>query len=134
MMKKYLLIGMMVSVILLISLISYTGILDFKNSKETVTEISLDKKYSEIQDSIQPILAKMYNGQYHGDDPENALKKLQDARSGLQTILDQYNSLDNSLKTDKTVGMRFFNLGKMGFASMDSQIAAIERQIAMPTK
>lgn len=79
-----------------------------------MTETSLGRKYSETR-SIQPILTKMYIGKYHGDDPENALKKSQDARSGLQTILDQYNSLDNSLKTDKTIVMRFFNLGKNGF-------------------
>jgi hypothetical protein len=30
--------------------------------------------------------------------------------------------------------MRFFNLGKMGFASMDSQIDAIGRQMAISTK
>lgn len=87
MMKKYFLIGIMVFGI--ISLISYMW--EFwilKNSKEPMTETSLDRKYSETQDSIPPILAKMYNGKYHGNDPENALKKLRDARSGLQTILD----------------------------------------------
>ncbi|MGI0065207.1 MAG: hypothetical protein ACREA5_06555 [Nitrosotalea sp.] len=99
-----------------------------------MTETSLDNKYSEIQDSIKPVLDKIYNGKYNGNDPEIALKQLKDARSGLQIIHDQYNSLDNSLKTDRTIGMRFFNLGKMGFASIDSQIGAIEMQLNSTTK
>ena len=94
-----------------------------------LTEFGLYSQYQEIQSKISEISSQIYNARYHGElDLSEALKILSDGKEKLKTLLDQYDSLDNDSKTDRQIAMRFSTLGKMGFASIDSQIKIIENQ------
>jgi len=95
-----------------------------------LTEFDLDDQYSETQSIISKISSQIYNGRYNGElDLSDALNILNDGKEKLQVLLDQYDSLGNDLKTDRQIAMKFSTLGKMGFASIDSQIKIIENQI-----
>jgi len=95
-----------------------------------LTEFELDEKYNENQNTISSISSDIFNGKYNGDLPLNeALSVLEEAKNQLMDIHQQYKMLDDESKTDRQIGMRFSTLGKMGFASIDSQIKIIKNQI-----
>lgn len=94
------------------------------------TESELDEKYWEIQDSISVVSNDIHNGMYNGELAlDEALEILQDGENELAEIYDQYKALPDESKSDQQIVMRFLNLDKMGFASIDSQIKIIEMQI-----
>lgn len=96
-----------------------------------ITEFELDKKYQEIQNTVSSISNEIYNGEYTGDVSLNeALQTLENAKEELMDIHQQYQMLDDGSKTDPQIAMRFSTFGKMGFASLDSQINIIENQIS----
>jgi len=108
-----------------------TGI-ELKHEGEciTFTEFNLDEQYQTIQNEISVVSSEIYNGMYNGDLPlEDALLTLEDAKQKITTVKMQYDTLDDEFKTDRQIAMRFFTLGKMGFASIDSQIDIIKKQI-----
>ena len=90
----------------------------------------MDDQYSETQSIISKISSQIYNGRYNGElDLSEALNILNEGKEKLQVLLEQYDSLEDDLKTDRQIAMKFSTLGKMGFASIDSQIKIIENQI-----
>lgn len=100
----------------------------------TLTEFELDTKYQEAQNKISKVSKELYNGRYNGNLPlDQALKILQDGRAQLAALSKQYSSLDDELKTDMQIAMRFSTLGKMGLSSIDSQINMIKNQIENPS-
>lgn len=106
--------------------------MEVKHEGECVilTEFELDEKYQNVQKRISKISGEIYNGMYNGDIPlDEALKKLEESKIDLLTIKEQYDNLENTSKTDRQIAMRFLTLGKMGFASLDSQINIIKNQI-----
>ncbi|MCA9828390.1 MAG: MBL fold metallo-hydrolase [Nitrosopumilus sp.] len=97
------------------------------------TESDLATKYEAIQSSISSISADNYNGMYNGAySPDEALTILETGKKNLTELSQQYKSLPSEQKTDRQIAMKFSTLGKMGFASIDSQINMIEKQIANP--
>jgi len=95
-----------------------------------LSEFDLDKKYQELQETISKVSGDIYNGVYNGDIPlEDALMILEDSKKELMVVKEQYDLLDNESKIDKQIAMRFSTLGKMGFASLDSQINILTKQI-----
>ena len=106
--------------------------IELKHSGECfqLTEFDLDKQYGETQSAISKISSQIYNGRYNGEvDLSEALDILNEGKEKLQLLLDQYDSLEDDLKTDRQIAMKFSTLGRMGFASIDSQIKIIENQI-----
>ncbi len=97
------------------------------------TESELATKYEAMQSSISSISADIYNGMYNGAySPGEALTILETGKKNLTELLQQYKSLPSEQKTDRQIAMKFSTLGKMGFASIDSQINMINNQIANP--
>ena len=98
------------------------------------TESELVKKHDKIQESISSISKNIYNGMYHGDLSLNeAVSILEDSKEKLSELLQQYDSIPDDEKTDRQIGMKFMTLGKMGFASIDSQINMLKNQISSST-
>jgi len=94
------------------------------------TEFELNEKYNSIQENISNISKEIYNGKYNGEMSwVKALEILEKSKIELFVIKHQYDSLENEEKTDRQIGMKFQTLGKMGFASIDSQINIIKNQI-----
>ena len=97
------------------------------------TESEIAKKYEMVQNSISSISGDIYNGMYNGVySLDEALTILENGKAKLTELLQQYDSLPQEQKTDRQIGMKFSTLGKMGFASIDSQINTIQNQIANP--
>lgn len=95
------------------------------------TEFELDEKYQNIQDEISKVSKDIFNGKYNGHlHLDNASTILENGKNQLSILLEQYKMLDDESKTDMQIAMRFSTLGKMGFASIDSQINIIKNQIA----
>lgn len=104
--------------------------LDHEGECISAIEFQLDKKYQNVQQRIASVSANIFNGKYNGDLPlEEALKILEASKLDLQELKQQYDNLDNNLKTDMQIAMRFQTLGKMGFSSIESQINIIKKQI-----
>ena len=94
------------------------------------TEFELDEKYNSIQENISKISNEIYNGKYNGDmSLDEALQMLEESKVKLFVIKNQYDNLENEEKTERQIAMKFQTLGKMGFASIDSQINIIKNQI-----
>lgn len=107
--------------------------LDYQGKCISITEFQLDKKYQDVQQRISSVSGNIYNGKYNGDIPlEDALKILEESKLDLQELKQQYDNLNNNLKTDMQIAMRFQTLGKMGFASIESQINIIKKQMENP--
>ncbi|MDH3203353.1 MAG: DUF4377 domain-containing protein [Nitrosopumilus sp.] len=97
------------------------------------TESEFATKYETIQNSVSSISADIYNGMYNGVySLDEALSILETGKKNLTELLQQYNALPSEQKTDRQIAMKFSTLGKMGFASIDSQINRINNQIANP--
>jgi len=96
-----------------------------------LTEQELDERYSRIGADMWLIQGKIGDGRYNGDLPlEQALAKLEAAECELRKLHEAYTNLDSASKTDRKIAMRFFYLGKTGFAGLNPQILVIKEQIA----
>ena len=94
------------------------------------TEADLAQEYEKTQSYISSISKDIYNGMYNGVYPPNdALRLLENGKTQLANLLEQYNSIPADKKTDRQIGMKFSTLGKMGLSSVDSQINMIKNQI-----
>ena len=106
-----------------------------KHQGECKTEIipiesELAKEYDKIQESISLVSKDIYNGMYNGDHSlDDAVSILENGKDDLTELLQQYDSIPDDQKTDRQIGMKFMTLGKMGFASMDSQINMLKNQM-----
>lgn len=95
------------------------------------TQSDLAKEYEKIQESMSSISKDIYNGMYNGVQPlDEAITILENGKTSLTELQQQYNSIPQEQRTDRQIAMKFSTLGKMGFASIDSQINAIKKQIA----
>ena len=97
------------------------------------TESELAREYDTIQENISSISKDIYNGMYNGDSSlDEAISILEDSKNNLDKLLQQYDSIPDDQKIDRQIGMKFMTLGKMGFASIDSQIKILKNQIGTP--
>lgn len=93
------------------------------------TESELTKEYDKVQQDISSISKDIYNGMYNGDQRlDDAISILEDSKDKLVELLQQYDSIPDDQKIDRQIGMKFMTLGKMGFASIDSQINVLKNQ------
>jgi len=104
--------------------------LNYEGECNELTEFDLDQKYQVIQNDMGIVSGDIFNGMYNGNLPlDDALFILESSKQELSKIKQNYDTLDEESKTDKQIAMRFSTLGKMGFASIDSQISMIKKQI-----
>lgn len=114
-----------------VCLLNKAGI-ELKHTGEckTLTEFELNEQYQSVQDRISVISNDIYNGKYNGDlSLDEVLEELEESKINLNIIKNQYDSLNDESKNDKQIAMKFLNLGKMGFASLESQINIVKNQI-----
>jgi len=100
------------------------------------TESEFVKNYEKIQTSMSAVSKDIYNGIYNGNySSDEVLTILENGKKDLTELLQQYNSLPQEQKVDRQIAMKFSTLGKIGFASIDSQINMIRTQITnQPTE
>lgn len=93
-----------------------------------ITQNSLDKQLSESNERLAVIKDEFYNGKYHGDLEIQEVINIINAEVDIQKkLLEQYKEIPNDLKTDKTIDMRFWQLGKYSWAGEKSIIQALEQ-------
>lgn len=95
-----------------------------------ITQNSLDQQLSESNQRLSIIKNEFYNGKYNGDlDIQEVINIINYEVSIQKKLYEQYKELPNELKTDKTIDMRFFQLGKYSWAGEQSMLKALENQL-----
>ena len=101
---------------------------DIQQEKELqITQSSLDKALEESNARLSIVKNEFYNGAYNGDlSKEEAIKIIKDEVQVQKNLLEQYKAMSSDKKTDKTIDMRFFQLGKYSWAGEESMLRALE--------
>lgn len=93
-----------------------------------ITQKHLDKQLTESNERLAIIKDKFYNGEYHGElQTEEVINIIKAEVATQKKILEQYNELPSELKTDKTIDMRFWQLGKYSWAGEESMLNSLEK-------
>ncbi len=94
---------------------------------EKVTQNTLDKQLQESNIRLAKVKDEFYNGRYNGDLEKQEVIDIINSEIAVQKrIYQQYKELPNELKTDKTIDMRFFQLGKYSWAGEESMLRSLE--------
>ena len=101
---------------------------DIQQERESqISQSSLDKALQESNDRLSVVKDEFYNGKYNGDLPKEEVIVIINEEVEIQKdLLEQYNGLPEDSKTDKTIDMRFFQLGKYSWAGEESMLLALE--------
>jgi hypothetical protein len=101
---------------------------DIQQDKELqITQSSLDKALEESNARLSIVKNEFYNDAYNGDlSKEEAIKIIKDEVQVQKNLLEQYKAMSSDKKTDKTIDMRFFQLGKYSWAGEESMLRALE--------
>ena len=92
-----------------------------------VTQNSLDKELQESNQRLSTVKDEFYNGKYNGElSREEVIKIINNEVEIQKKLLEQYKELPTDVKTDKTIDMRFFQLGKYYWAGENSMLQALE--------
>ena len=101
---------------------------DRENAK--ITPEKLDKLLQESNQRLKIIKDDFYNGKYNGDLPiEEAITIIESEIQVQKDLLTEYKKLPQDLKTDKTIDMRFWQLGKYSWAGENSMLKALQNQL-----
>ena len=101
---------------------------DRENAK--ITPEKLDKLLQESNQRLKIIKDDFYNGKYNGDVPiEEAITIIESEIQVQKDLLTEYKKLPQELKTDKTIDMRFWQLGKYSWAGENSMLKALQNQL-----
>ena len=93
-----------------------------------ITQNTLDMQLQESNDRLAIIKDEFYNGMYNGDLEKQEVINMIKAEVEIQKkIYEQYKSLPTDMKTDKTIDMRFWQLGKYSWAGEESMLRALEK-------
>ncbi len=101
---------------------------DIQQERESqISQSSLDKALQESNDRLSVVKDEFYNGKYNGDLPKEEVIVIINEEVEIQRdLLEQYNRLPEDSKTDKTIDMRFFQLGKYSWAGEESMLLTLE--------
>ena len=101
---------------------------DIQQERESqISQSSLDKSLQESNDRLSVVKDEFYNGKYNGDLPKEEVIVIINEEVEIQKgLLEQYNRLPEDNKTDKTIDMRFFQLGKYSWAGEESMLLTLE--------
>ena len=101
---------------------------DIQQERESqISQSSLNKALQESNDRLSVVKDEFYNGKYNGDLPKEDVIVIINEEVEIQKgLLEQYNRLPADSKTDKTIDMRFFQLGKYSWAGEESMLLALE--------
>ncbi|MDX1596335.1 MAG: hypothetical protein R3327_05285 [Nitrosopumilaceae archaeon] len=101
---------------------------DRENAK--ITPEKLDKLLQESNQRLKIIKDDFYNGKYNGDVPiEETITIIESEIQVQKDLLTEYKKLPQELKTDKTIDMRFWQLGKYSWAGENSMLKALQNQL-----
>ena len=93
-----------------------------------ITQESLDKSLQESNERLAVVKDEFYNGKYNGDlSNDEVIKIIKDEVEIQKNLLEQYKAMPNDIKTDKTIDMRFWQLGKYYWAGEESMLRALEK-------
>lgn len=93
-----------------------------------ITQKSLDLALHESNQRLSIVKDEFYNVKYNGElSKEEVIKIINDEVKTQKNILEQYKALPKDKKTDKTIDMRFFQLGKYYWAGEDSMLQTLEK-------
>ncbi|MDH3501797.1 MAG: hypothetical protein OEL69_04735 [Nitrosopumilus sp.] len=93
-----------------------------------ITQKSLDLALHESNQRLSIVKDEFYNGKYNGElSKEEVIKIINDEVKTQKNILEQYKALPKDKKTDKTIDMRFFQLGKYYWAGEDSMLQTLKK-------
>ncbi len=101
---------------------------DIQQERESqISQNSLDEALQESHDRLSVVKDEFYNGKYNGDLPKEEVVVIINEEVEIQKdLLEQYNKLPADSKTDKTIEIRFFQLGKYSWAGEESMLLALE--------
>lgn len=125
-MNKRFVISMGISIVGLV--VGFVLLYDIQQSQESqITQNSLDQALQNSNNRLSIVTEDFYNGKYNGDIPKEEVIKIIKGEIDFQKkLLEQYNSLPIEEKTDRTIDMRFFQLGKYSWASEESMLRMVE--------
>lgn len=93
-----------------------------------ITQNTLDMQLQESNNRLAIVKDEFYNGRYNGDLEKQEVINIIKAEVEIQKkIYEQYKSLSADMKTDKTIDMRFWQLGKYSWAGEESMLRALEK-------
>lgn len=104
---------------------------DIQQEREAskITPESLNSQLDESNERLKIVKDDYYNGKYNGDLPINEVIHIIKTEVQVQkNLLEEYKSLPNEEKTDKTIDTKFFQLGKYSWAGEDSMLRTLEKQ------
>ena len=92
-----------------------------------ISQTSLDKSLQESNERLTVVKDEFYNGKYNGElTKEEVIKIINEEIEIQKTLLERYNQLPMEDKTDKTIDMRFVQLGKYSWAGEESMLLTLE--------
>ena len=105
---------------------------DIQQEREssTITPEKLNQLLDESNKRLKIIKDEFYNGKYNGDMPiQDSINIIESEIQAQKELLTKYKNLPQELKTDKTIDMRFWQLGKYSWASENSILNALQDQL-----
>ena len=100
-----------ISILILIS-----GCASIKNAND-ITQENLADALSQSEKRIEIVTSNFHNGKYHGDLPiDDAIKIITEEIEVQKILYKKYSDLSKERKSDKRIYMKFFQLGKYGWA------------------
>lgn len=105
---------------------------DIQQEKEEskITPESLNILLEESNQRLKIIKDDFYNGKYHGDIPiKEAIDVITSEIDTQKRLLEQYKELPAEIKIDKSIDMKFWQLGKYSWAGENSILNALQEQL-----
>lgn len=101
---------------------------DIQQERESqISQNDLDTALQESNQRLSVVKDEFYNGKYNGDLPkEDVINIITEEVEIQKNLLEQYKKLSTDSKTDKTIDMRFFQLGKYSWAGEEAMLLALE--------
>ncbi len=100
-----------------------------EREKATVSPESLNQLLEQSNQRLAIVKEDFYNGRYNGDIPIQEVANIIESEVNTQMgLLEQYKELPDDLKTDRTIDMRFWQLGKYSWEGEKSMLESLKKQ------
>jgi len=100
-----------------------------EREKTTVSPESLNQLLEQSNQRLAIVKEDFYNGRYNGDIPIQEVSNIIESEINTQKgLLEQYKKLSDDLKTDRTIDMKFWQLGKYSWAGEKSMLESLKKQ------
>ena len=100
-----------------------------EREKTTVSPESLNQLLEQSNQRLAIVKEDFYNGRYNGNIPIQEVSNIIESEINTQKgLLEQYKKLSDDLKTDRTIDMKFWQLGKYSWAGEKSMLEVLKKQ------